>query len=138
MKRVLGLKIFASIILAIAFLTLCLTSPVRAANTEDINQLLTNNFCVTFLWKPCDLSGADLRGVQINEANLSGANLRGANLEGAKLKNANLAGADLTQANLVNTELVGIDLSRANLTEADLSGSRLRLCLTVLSMNNYI
>ena len=81
MKIVLKLKKIAVTVLAIALFTLCLTPPVMAANAEDVSQLLKDNWCVSFLWKQCDLTGVDLRGANLQEANLSGANLSGANLE---------------------------------------------------------
>lgn len=124
MKKVLRLKTLAAV-LAIALFTLYLTPPVLAANTEDVSHLLKNNWCVSFLWKQCDLSGADLQNANLQEANLSGANLSGANLSGANLKNADLSDADLGGANLANADIFGTDLSRSNLTEANLNRTRL-------------
>lgn len=62
-----------------------------------------------------DLSGTDLRGV----------NLRGTDLSGANLNGANLRGTDLSVANLNGTDLRGVDLSWADLSETDLSGADL-------------
>jgi len=79
------LKTFFAAVLAIVLFTLYLTPPVMAANSEDLSHLLKDNWCVSFLWKQCDLSAVDLRGANLQEANLSGANLSGANLSGANL-----------------------------------------------------
>src|SRR5579884_2884574 len=63
---------------------------------------------------PVDLSGADLSGARLNDANLSGANL-----SGARLCEANLRGTDLRGA-----QLYGTDFRLANLTEAKLAAAR--------------
>lgn len=52
--------------------------------------------------------------------------LSGVNLEGADLRNANLFQADLSYANLTRANLVGADLADANLTEANLYMAGLR------------
>jgi uncharacterized protein YjbI with pentapeptide repeats len=80
-----------------------------------------------------DLSGANLRevdlgktymfGILLTNADLFGANLKGAdlsrvNLEGADLTDADLSRADLEGANLRNARLTGANLSKANLAEA--------------------
>jgi len=87
-----------------------------------------------------DLSGTDLRTVDLVRANLSLANLsksdlRMADLSGADLRMADLSGADLRQAILLHSDLtranlVGANLSEAilqeaNLTEANLVGANL-------------
>lgn len=97
-----------------------------------------------------DLSGADLTGIDLSDANLRGAiltrinlsyaNLRGANLigaglsftdlTGADLKGAKLSGANLRYAILSDADLTGADLTRANLmnailTRTDLGGADL-------------
>jgi len=51
------------------------------------------------------LSGANLSGADLTDANLSGANLSGADLTDANLGNANLWNADLTDANLSGANL---------------------------------
>ena len=64
---------------------------------------------------------ANLRGVDLRDADLYYAYLRDANLCGAYLRDANLCGADLRGANLC-----GADLRGANLRDADLRGANLR------------
>ena len=49
-----------------------LSMPIMGVNSEDINHLLEDNWCISFLWKQCDLTRADF-----HDANLKNANLRG-------------------------------------------------------------
>lgn len=67
-----------------------------------------------------DLSGTDLRRVDLKNAFLQGVIFDDANLRGTDLSNADLRRADFHRANLVLTHL-----SAANLTEADFSGANL-------------
>lgn len=92
-----------------------LVAPARAANPEQVQQLLKTNQCPR-----CDLSGADLSGM-----NLFGANLAGANLNGAKLNRANLGFANLLEAYLKEAQLQDTYLYMATLTQADLSKANL-------------
>ncbi|MBI5365825.1 MAG: pentapeptide repeat-containing protein [Planctomycetes bacterium] len=79
-----------------------------------------------------DLSGEDLRGIDLSGAslarvNLSHADLRGAQLGGADLSAAKLDFADLRSARMIAARLLGAsldhtDLRRADLCQADLSG----------------
>src|SRR6267154_1096332 len=100
--------------------------------------------------KKRDLTGANLRGMDLRsgyfvEIAFNGTDLRGADLRNARMRNvlahggffrlAKLAGADLREADLRQTNLTGADLrgsdlrganlSQANLVDADLSGARL-------------
>jgi len=63
----------------------------------------------------CDLSAADLSGLNASMGDFSTAALQGASLYGADLTGANLAGADLS----------GADLTAANLTLTDLTGANI-------------
>lgn len=65
-----------------------------------------------------DLHGSNLAGVRLTQADLMGADLRGADLRGAVLGQADLTGADLQGANLTGAYLV-----QADLTDADLRGA---------------
>jgi hypothetical protein len=65
-----------------------------------------------------DLSGADLRGMNLFRGNLAETNLDRTNLQEALLYGANLFSASLHQSNLLRA-----DLKMANLTWADLNGS---------------
>ena len=73
--------------------------------------------------REANLMNADLRGVDLEDANLRRAyllwvNLRGADLRGADLRRADLWGVDLQWANLRNADLREIDLRGANLKGA--------------------
>ena len=72
-----------------------------------------------------DLSGADLRRVNLYRADLSGVDLRRATLYGADLRRVNLYGADLCSANLYGADMSDANLSGADLRRADLSGANL-------------
>lgn len=79
---------------------------------------------------------ADLRGVQLDNANfthrdrqwtaLKGANLQNASLRGVRLPAARFMEADLRSADLTDIDLPGADLSGANLAGACLRGANLR------------
>ncbi len=66
------------------------------------------------------LTGADLRGAQLQEANL-----REARLQSTDLRKANLHGADLLDAQLQGANLLGTDLQSAHLTGAHLHSAHL-------------
>jgi uncharacterized protein YjbI with pentapeptide repeats len=93
-----------------------------------------------------DLSGADLRKLDLSSANfkgsdLTGADLReadvaGANFEGAVLAGANLYKLDLHTATLKQAILDNADLTAANLTGLDLSGIMTHLESTRLMLAN--
>ena len=105
------------ILITTAFLTtISLSQIAKAANPEQIRQLLAKKQC-----QNCDLTGAGLV-----MADLRGANLSGANLAGANLSRANLSDADLRGANLSGTVLFGVNLSGAKLGGATLLGADLR------------
>jgi len=72
-----------------------------------------------------DLSGADLRGLVLREANLSGGDLRRTNLSEADLTGAELSSANLSGADLAGTNLRWADLRQSQLCEADLEGADL-------------
>ena len=83
-----------SIILILA-MTL-IVAPALAYKQKDLEKLKATNSC-----ESCDLTGADLVGVKLRDANLTGVDLRGAKLPKVKLRDANLTEANLTGANLV-------------------------------------
>jgi uncharacterized protein YjbI with pentapeptide repeats len=80
----------------------------------------------------CNLSGADLRHMDLTTADFRGIDLTNANLEGVKLgpgtllRDANLAEADLNQANLRGAEFQNVNFSNANLFKADLRETNLQ------------
>ena len=74
-----------------------------------------------FAWM--DLSGVNLSGKNLCDADFSGAVLAGCNLENARLDHATLFGADLQDANMVGCSLRRADLRGACLRNANLSGA---------------
>jgi len=73
----------------------------------------------------CNLRGANLSQVRGGEATLCGANLSHADLHGADLSGTCVCWADLRGANLRAADLREADLSWADLREADLRGADL-------------
>lgn len=72
-----------------------------------------------------NLQGADLLKADLQCADLYKAKLYGARLDYASLKNAHLAEADLYRASLLNTDLTQGDLREANLQGAELRNAKL-------------
>jgi len=73
-----------------------------------------------------NLSYANLRGVNLGDADLGGANLSYVNLSYANLRDADLGGVNLRGADLSYADLSYANLSYANLRDADLGGVNLR------------
>ena len=76
-----------------------------AINQEHLAKFKKTNMCLL-----CDLSKADFRNENLENAvlrgtNLSGSNLNGANLTKASHKGANLIGADLSNAILLDSDI---------------------------------
>lgn len=65
-----------------------------------------------------DLSGANLSGADLWDANLNSANLSGANLIDADLYRGNLSYANLSGANLMDARVAEADLREASLQDA--------------------
>ncbi len=81
-----------------------------------------------------DLSGADLKGIDLSRGNLvevslGWADLRKADLSKCDLFDAGLAGANLSGANLARADLTRAGLAGANLREANLTGANLNEAL---------
>lgn len=116
------------------------------ANEEQLeilkNALAKNDIEIWNSWRKTNpnilvnLMSADLRGVDLSQANLrdaslsgtflsyaflTDADLRGVDLSRARLIDADLRGAKLSQARLINTNLKSADLIDADLSRADLS-----------------
>jgi uncharacterized protein YjbI with pentapeptide repeats len=99
--------------------------------TEDLTGADLKELNLVYIF----LSGADLRYTNLSNTNLNHANfkfaiLSGANLSGADLSNANLDAANLKDADLSDTKLIATNLRytyfyNANLSGADLSGADL-------------
>lgn len=98
------------------------------ANDAHVNTVLQGARAIA-AWRDqhpngvLDLSGANLRRVDLPRANLSGADLREANLEWGDLRWADLIGADLSGANLPRADFHKADLAGARLPRANLVDS---------------
>jgi len=97
---------------AVFFLTLFLSIGVWAENPDHVQQAKDTGSCPS-----CDLSAADLSGLNASMGDFSTAALQGASLYGANLTGANLAGADMSGA-----DLTAANLSLTNLTGANIAG----------------
>src|ERR1043165_5803333 len=73
----------------------------------------------------CDLSGLDLSGRNLVNADFTGAIMEEANFEGAKLDSASFFGSDLRRVNLAGASLRRADMRGASLRGANLIGTDL-------------
>ena len=71
-----------------------------------------------------DLSGRNLRNIDLSIADLSRANLRRADLSGANLSGTNLREAYLYRAHLSGAHLYGANFERAHFEETDFERAR--------------
>ncbi len=115
---------FKTFFLFLAFIVI--TPAASAADQADIRRLAVTGDC-----DGCDLSNANLKGLQLFNISLRWANLSGADLRGSVLDLADLTGADLSNARLDNSRIRGGVLEGANLMgvaldSVALSGSDLR------------
>ncbi len=86
-----------------------------AFDPAQVERVTTTKECPA-----CDLTNANLAGVNLKGAKLMEANLAGANLKGADLTGAMLYFADLTGANLAGAKLTGAQLTNAIWTDGQL------------------
>ncbi|NEQ77753.1 MAG: protein kinase [Okeania sp. SIO2C9] len=98
----------------------------KISGKSAVEQLQTTGEC-----QGCNLRGADLAAIKIEdaylrEADLFKANLRGIDLREARLQNANLKGAQMQGANLIKAKLQQANLSSARLEGANLMSSNLQ------------
>ncbi|MEO0769558.1 MAG: pentapeptide repeat-containing protein [Cyanobacteria bacterium J06649_4] len=102
---------------------------ITQALAEDVQQhvaILTMGVAIWNEWRVSEpltrpnLQHADLRGMDLENANFAQVDLRGADLSGAYLYDADFQRANLRGANLTRAVLIGANLHRANLSEATL------------------
>jgi uncharacterized protein YjbI with pentapeptide repeats len=101
-------------------------SSIVSFDRADLREVNLSNANIVV----ADFRGAFLIRADFSYANLSGSNLSGAeisyaNLNGTTFINADLSGANLRNTNLRNAHLSGANLSKAILINADLSGADL-------------
>ena len=124
MEKSMRTQFLRNLLSVILVLWIC-SFQIFAFDREDLDQLLRTNECSDCDLSQANLIGMNLRGADLSDANLQGANLRGAALMFADLSDANLVGANLSRANLYATNLDDADLYGANLYGA-------RFCNTVM------
>ncbi|NES69873.1 MAG: hypothetical protein F6K24_34000, partial [Okeania sp. SIO2D1] len=98
----------------------------KISGKSAVEQLRTTGEC-----QGCNLRGANLAAIKIEdaylrEADLFKANLRGIELREARLQNANLKSAQMQGANLMKAKLQQANLSHARLEGANLMSSNLQ------------
>ena len=98
----------------------------REVDSGAVRSLLRSRHCYSCPLSGADLSGQDLRGMEMFRSDLSGANLAGAQLTIAAMQRVNLTAADLSGAFMQQTDLKQSNLSRANLSGAILNVADLR------------
>jgi uncharacterized protein YjbI with pentapeptide repeats/beta-lactamase regulating signal transducer with metallopeptidase domain len=112
-----------------------------ALNGVDVRSLLQS--C-----QGCDLSGKDLRNLDLHGLSLSGddmsrvdlrgANLRGTRFEGVDLSGARLDGADLTDAEFSGSNVVNISWTGAILTNTKFQGIRIDSAMVKAGMLRHM
>lgn len=112
-----------------------LSQPAHAFKQEDVDRLLETGAC-----KNCDLSGANLEGMDLKYISAGGSSLRNANLSNTDLRGANLYKTDLQSADLSGAKFysdgLGVNstafkshnafLAKANFQDANMTGADLR------------
>ncbi len=95
-------------------------------NGVDLREAdLTNAFLVGALLNEAQLGGAELLSADLRNAELTDAHLEGADLLGTRLEGATAGQAHLTGADLHAAHLKGTRLAGADLSRADLTGADL-------------
>jgi uncharacterized protein YjbI with pentapeptide repeats len=110
--------------------TLTVLPRLDSQRKRNIIQFLYESGLINKDKRIIDLSGADLREVNLSGSRLvgvclAGANLGKANLKSAYMREANFSGADLIEANLKFAYLGDALMFRVNLREADLNAVNL-------------
>lgn len=99
--------------------------PCTPANGICLQRIFPNPAQVKFL----DLAQAELQGLDLKGVNLIRACLRGAQLQGTCLQQADLIWADLSQADLQGADLQGATLHQTRWSGTQVQGCRLGLGL---------
>lgn len=117
-----------------------LASPVLAQNAGQIARVRGGASCPGCNLFQADLTGAELRGLNLsrsrlrqatmtaavmNRTNFAGADLRDADASAAVFSSASFAGADLSNANFVGSYLQGANFRGAKLAGAVFSGAEM-------------
>ncbi|WP_353736808.1 pentapeptide repeat-containing protein [Moorena sp. SIO2C4] len=101
------------------------TKAIYTSYTEFPTGFNPSKAGAIFICAEADLSGLDLKNVNLGYEELCGANLSHANLSGARLYNTDLRAANLSYANLEGVDFHDADLSEANFSHANLKKAKL-------------
>jgi uncharacterized protein YjbI with pentapeptide repeats len=106
------MKMKPSVLVAL-LLGVGIAQAAHGTDPNDLQRLKQTGKC-----RGCNLVGADLRSVNLRNAELEDANLETANLSGANLKDADFDRANLKYANFKGALIDNTDFSEANLQGA--------------------
>ncbi|SEH01385.1 Uncharacterized protein YjbI, contains pentapeptide repeats [Nonomuraea solani] len=101
------------------------------AGTADVIGILRQGPFAFNRWRAdhaeeeLDLSGADLRGLNLDQMVFAGADLTGADLSRASVRGAIFSGADLTGANLAGADLTKAGFGFSEMVDATIAFTRL-------------
>jgi alkaline phosphatase D len=84
-----------------------------------------------FLFRPVNVANAQLSGKQLRNLDLRYARFNNSNLEGVDLTNRDLTGADFTDSNLSNAILAGAKLEDVKLVRTILTGADLKEAIII-------
>ena len=105
------------------FLLLLLTSFLFSYDNDDLKTLKTEKDCIACDLSNANLVGIDLKGADLSESDFSGADLSNANLVKTNFYDANLKGAKLVNANARFSNFKKADLSDTNSSGLVFKGS---------------
>ena len=104
-----------------ARLALLVALPLLAVGPRAWAADLTTREVVSALFKAAPGSAPDLSGKDLRRLDLAGVDFKGANLARATLFGSDLAGANLAKANLAGAVLDRVTITKTNFADADLS-----------------
>jgi uncharacterized protein YjbI with pentapeptide repeats len=105
----------------LALRALLLALPLLAAGSHGWAADLTTREVVSALFKAAPGSQPDLSGKDLRRLDLAGVDFKGANLARATLFGSDLAGANLAKANLAGAVLDRVTITKTNFADANLT-----------------
>jgi uncharacterized protein YjbI with pentapeptide repeats len=104
----------------------------RGAEPADVARLIQTGKCRGCNLKGADLSKANLRNAELEDANLQSADLTGANLQDADFDRANLQSAKLKGAIIDNTDFSSANLTGASIDLQELERGDAKVCNAIM------
>jgi uncharacterized protein YjbI with pentapeptide repeats len=105
----------------LALRALLVALPLLAAGSPGWAADLTTREVVSALFRAAPGSAPDLSGKDLRRLDLAGVDFKGANLARATLFGSDLAGANLAKANLAGAVLDRVTITKTNFADADLT-----------------